>query len=200
MTSGKFIPPDGDPNEFFQLQDQFRGRFQPFDEVEDALVERLDAGLFHFQAESNPLPKQYNKEGRTDPKAWAFYSDAKYYNAFSKLIRYEGFLQREFSRALRDLYATQEERRARLTEAAATQAEGAKAAAAEGQAAESASRDSEAASSEPETPPAAPKTEKTKRTQFPEQRDTPDGGWVRDALQNPTPNPFPGGSGDPPKR
>src|ERR1017187_9826370 len=35
MTSGKFLPPDGDPDEFFQLLDQFRGRFQPFDEAED---------------------------------------------------------------------------------------------------------------------------------------------------------------------
>jgi len=80
-------------------------------------VRYLDDGLFHFQAESNPLPQEYNKEGRTDPKAWAFYSDAKYYNAFSKLIRYEGFLQRESSRALRELFMVQDERRARQAHA-----------------------------------------------------------------------------------
>ena len=126
MTSGQFLPPGADPQEFFQLLDQFRERFQPFDAVEDAWVERLaaaefkmrsvrylDAGLFHFQAESNPLPEQYNKEGRTNPLAWYFHSDAKYFNSFSKLIRYEGFLQREFSRVLRDLYLMQNERRAR---------------------------------------------------------------------------------------
>ena len=189
MTSGKFLPPGADPDEFFQLLDQFRARFQPFDPVEDALVERLaaaefkmrsvrylDAGLFHFQAESNPLPEKYNQQGLTDPMAWAFYSDAKYYNAFSKLARYEGFFQREFSRALRELYAMQDERRARQAEAA------------------------QAASSQPETPPLTPKSEKTNRTQFPEPRNTPDGGWVRDAPQDPTPDPFPNGSGDYPPR
>jgi hypothetical protein len=187
MTSGKFLPPDGDPEEFFQLLDQFRNRFQPFDAAEDALVERLvaaefkmrsvrylDAGLFHYQAETDPMPEKYNKEGRTNPLAWAFHQDSKYYNSFSKLIRYEGFLQREFSRALRELQMLQDERRARLAEA-------------------------EAASSEPEAPPSYPKAEKTKRTQFPEPRSAPDGGWVRDAPQNPDANPFPGDLGDPPK-
>src|ERR1019366_7825380 len=47
----------------------------------------------------------------------AFHSDAKYFNSFSKLIPYEGFLQREFSRVLRELYMMQDERRARLAEA-----------------------------------------------------------------------------------
>jgi len=89
MTSGKFLPPDADPQEFFQLLDQFRNRFQPFDEVEDALVERLvaaefkmrsvrylDAGLFHYQAETNPMPEQFNKAGRSNPLAWAFHGDS----------------------------------------------------------------------------------------------------------------------------
>ena len=89
MTSGKFLPPGGDPEEFFQLLDQFRGRFQPFDEVEDALVERLvaaefkmrsvrylDAGLFHYQAEANPIPEHRNKDGRINPLAWAFHADS----------------------------------------------------------------------------------------------------------------------------
>jgi len=195
MTSGKFLPPDADPNEFFQLLDQFRGRFQPFDEAEDALVERLvaaefkmrsvrylDAGLFHFQAESNPLPEQYNKEGRTDPKAWAFYSDAKYYNAFSKLIRYEGFLQRESSRALRELFMVQDERRARLAEAAAAERE---AAAAEAEAAK-------AASSQAPAPPDAQKTEKTKRTQFPDATGVPNAGAQPDQPQNPPTDPSSG--------
>ena len=136
MTSGKFLPPDGDPDEFFQLLDQFRGRFQPFDEAEDALVERLvaaefkmrsvryaDAALFHIQAAEDPMLERYKQEGRTNLLAWAFHSDAKYSNSFSKLIRYEGFLQREFSRALRELYMMQDERRARLAEAAARNAE-----------------------------------------------------------------------------
>src|ERR1022692_4073971 len=99
MTSGKFLPPDGDPDEFFQLLDQFRDRFQPFDQAEDALVERLvaaefkmrsvrylDAGLFHYQAESSPMPEQFNKEGSTNPMAWAFNYDAAQHNSFSKLI------------------------------------------------------------------------------------------------------------------
>ena len=49
MTSGKFLPPGGDPEEFFQLLDQFRGRFQPFDEVEDAWVELLVAAEFKMR-------------------------------------------------------------------------------------------------------------------------------------------------------
>lgn len=190
MTSGKFLPPDGDPDEFFQLLDQFRDRFQPFDQVEDALVERLvaaefkmrsvrylDAGLFHYQAESSPMPEQFNKEGSTNPMAWAFNYDAAQHNSFSKLIRYEGFLQREFSRALRDLYMMQDERRARQADAASAQVEAA-----------------EAAPSEPEAPPAAPKTEKTKRTQFPEGAGAPDGGAHPDRPLNPNRNPSSGGS------
>ena len=132
MTSGKFLPPGADPEEFLHLLDEFRGRFQPFDEIEDSLVERLaaaefkmrtirylDAGLFHLQARSNPMPGRHNKGGSTNPLAWAFHNDAKHANSFTKLIRYEGFLQREFSRALRDLYKIQDERRARQAEAAA---------------------------------------------------------------------------------
>src|ERR1022692_2050191 len=178
MTSGKFLPPDGDPDEFFQLLDQFRGRFQPFDEAEDALVERLvaaefkmrsvryaDAALFHIQAAEDPMLERYKQEGRTNLLAWAFHSDAKYSNSFSKLIRYEGFLQREFSRALRELYMMQDERRARLAEAAA--------------------RNAETEPSEPETPPATPKTEKTKRTQFPGSSGVPNGGCTPNQPQNP---------------
>ena len=132
MTSGKFLPPDADPQEFFLLLDQFRARFQPFDEVEDALVERLaaaefkmrsvrylDAGLFHYQAETNPMPEQFNKAGRSNPLAWSFHADSVAYNSFNKLMRYEGCLQREFSRALRELYIVQDERRARFAEAQA---------------------------------------------------------------------------------
>jgi hypothetical protein len=190
MTSGKFLPPDGDPDEFFQLLDQFRDRFQPFDQAEDALVERLvaaefkmrsvrylDAGLFHYQAESSPMPEQFNKEGSTNPMAWAFNYDAAQHNSFSKLIRYEGFLQREFSRALRDLYMMQDERRARQADAACAQVEAA-----------------EAAPSEPEAPPTAPKTEKTKRTQFPEGAGATDGGAHPDRPLNPNRNPSSGGS------
>jgi len=184
MTSGQFLPPGADPNEFFQLLDQFRARFQPADEVEDALVERLaaaefkmrtirylDAGLFHFQAEANPMPAQYNKEGRTNPLAWAFHNDSKYYNSFSKLIRYEGALQREFSRALRELLMLQDERRARQAEAAA------------------------AAAAAP-----APKTEKTNRSQFPGATSAQNDGAQPDLPQNPDPNPSNGAPGGPPNR
>jgi hypothetical protein len=147
-------------------------------------VRYLDAGLFHYQAESSPMPEQFNKEGRTNPMAWAFNYDAAQHNSFSKLIRYEGFLQREFSRALRDLYMMQDERRARQAEAAAREAE---AASAQVEAAE-------AAPSEPEAPPTAPKTEKTKRTQFPDGAGAPDGGAQPDQPLNPNRNPSSGGS------
>jgi hypothetical protein len=139
MTSGKFLPPDGDPDEFFQILDQFRGRFQPFDEAEDALVERLvaaefkmrsvryaDAALFHIQAAEDPMLERYKQEGRT--------------------------------------------------------------------------KNAETEPSEPETPPATPKTEKTKRTQFPGSSGVPNGGGTPHQPQNPTPNPFPGGSGGLPTR
>jgi hypothetical protein len=183
MTSGKFIPPGADPSEFLQLLDRFREHFQPFDEVEDGLVERLaaaefkmrtmrylDAGLFHFQAESDPMPKEFNKTGRTNPLAWAFYSDAKYYNAFSKLIRYESALQREYSRALRDLDIIQNNRRARQAEAA------------------------EAAPNQPETPPVPPESEKTNRTQFPAAAGAPNESCTPEPPQNPGLNPAPGRS------
>jgi len=192
MTSGKFLPPDADPQEFFQLLDQFRARFQPFDEVEDALVERLvaaefkmrsvrymDAGLFHYQAETNPMPEQFNKAGRSNPLAWAFHGDSAYYNSFSKLMRYEGFLQREFSRALRDLSMLQADRRARLAEADA--------------------QATPPAPAEPESPAAVPKTEETNRTQFPGPTPAP-AGFQPDPPQNPNLIPFPGVNGGSPKR
>ena len=180
MTSGKFLPPDADPQEFFQLLDQFRARFQPFDEIEDALVERLvaaefkmrtvryaDAGLFRYQAETNPIPADRNKDGHINPLAWAFHADSVAYNSFNKLVRYEGFLQREFSRALRELYLVQDERRARFAEAEA-----------------------EAAAHEAETPPPNPKTEKTNRTQFPEPSGAPNRVAPPDPPQNPQPAAF----------
>ena len=186
MTSGKFLPPDADPQEFFQLLDQFRNRFQPFDEVEDALVERLvaaefkmrsvrymDAGLFHYQAETNPMPDQFNKAGRSNPLAWAFHGDSAYYNSFSKLMRYEGSLQREFSRALRDLSMLQADRRARLAE---SQAE------AEAEAAETEPR-------QPDSPAENPKNEKTNRTQFPEASGAANGPFAPDSAENPHLNP-----------
>jgi hypothetical protein len=194
MTSGKFLPPDADPQEFFLLLDQFRARFQPFDEVEDALVERLaaaefkmrsvrylDAGLFHYQAETNPMPEQFNKAGRSNPLAWSFHADSVAYNSFNKLMRYEGCLQREFSRALRELYIVQDERRARFAEA--------EAAASAAQTAPSEAEESGPA--QPETPPANPKTEKTNRTQFPPPADAPNGGIAPDSSKNPAPAPSP---------
>jgi hypothetical protein len=167
MTSGKFLPPDADPQEFFQLLDQFRNRLQPFDEVEDALVERLvaaefkmrsvrymDAGLFHYQAETNPMPDQFNKAGRSNSLAWAFHGDSAYYNSFSQLMRCEGCLQREFSRALRDLSMLQADRRARLAEAEpAAQTE----------------------PGQPDSPAQNPKSEETERTQFPRSNGVPNG-------------------------
>jgi len=42
-----------------------------------------------------------------------------------ELIRYDDFLQREFPRALRDLFVMRDEHRARLAEAAAAEAEAA---------------------------------------------------------------------------
>ena len=211
MTSGKFLPPDADPREFFQLLDQFRNRLQPFDEVEDALVERLvaaefkmrsvrymDAGLFHYQAETNPMPEQFNKAGRSNPLAWAFHGDSAYYNSFSKLMRYEGCLQREFSRALRDLSMLQADRRARLAEAeseAKTDAETAAPPHDEG------AEDAEAAETQPrqaDSPAQNPKSEETERTQFPTSSDTPNGGFPPAPPHNPTPIPFPGRPGVPP--
>ena len=204
MTSGKFLPPDADPQEFFQLLDQFRARFQPFDEVEDALVERLvaaefkmrsvrymDAGLFHYQAETNPMPEQFNKAGRSNPLAWAFHGDSAYYNSFSKLMRYEGFLQREFSRALRDLSMLQADRRARLAEAeseAKTEAETAAPPHDEGAAGAEAA---ETLPCQPDSPAQNPKYEETERTQFPRSSGVPNGGIEPDLPQNPDPDPIP---------
>ena len=191
MTSGKFLPPGTDPDEFFQLLDQFRGRFQPFDEVEDALVERLaaaefkmrsiryvDAGLFQYQLKICPMPEPFSADSRTNPVAWAFQCDAARNNALTKLIRYEGFLQREFSRALRELYMMQDERRARLHEKEA-----------EKEAEEEAEKEAEAAVAEADTPPANPKTEKTNRSQFSKRTGAPNGA----AAPDPPPNAPPGG-------
>ncbi|MGA2580797.1 MAG: hypothetical protein ABSH24_32905, partial [Bryobacteraceae bacterium] len=153
---------------------------------EDALVERLvaaefkmrsvrymDAGLFHYQAETNPMPEQFNKAGRSNPLAWAFHGDSAYYNSFSKLMRYEGSLQREFSRALRDLSMLQADRRARLAE---SQAE------AEAEAAETEPR-------QPDSPAENPKNEKTNRTQFPEASGAANGPFAPDSAENPHLNP-----------
>jgi hypothetical protein len=180
MTSGKFLPPDGDPKEFLQLQSQFRDRFKPFDEAEDALVERMvaaefkmrsvrymDAGIFHYELKTNPMPQHFSEDERTNPLAWAFQCDSAGHNSFSKLIRYEGFLQREFSRSLRDLYKMQDERRAREAEAA-------------------------------KAPPANPK-KNTKQTQSPDPTNAPNGPVAPDPPQNSSPNPLPGRRGGPPQ-
>jgi hypothetical protein len=79
-------------------------------------VRFLDAGLFHYQTETSPIPEEYNKEDRTNPLAWAFHADSTRYNSFSKLMRYESFLQREFSRALRELFILRDDHRIRLAE------------------------------------------------------------------------------------
>ena len=208
MTSGKFLPPDGDPGEYFHLLDQFRARFQPGDGVEDRLVERMaaaefkmcsvryiDAGLFHYQLKTNPMPPHFSEDERTNPLAWAFQCDAAHQNAFSKLMRYEGSLQREFSRALRDLFKMQDERRARLSEAA--EADG------EAEATREAETKPQPPAPEPQpreqSEPPAPKNKKANRTQFPDPRDTPDGGWMPNAPENPAPNPLADAPEGPPK-
>ncbi len=192
MTSGKFLPPDSDPDEFLHLLDQFRGRFQPFDEVEDALVERLaaaefkmrsiryvDAGLFQYQLKINPMPEPFSADSRTNPVAWAFQCDAARNNALTKLIRYEGFLQREFSRALRELYMMQDERRARQSEAESTA--------------------SEPEAGHPEAP-AARNSKKTSRTQFPGRTAAPQGRPQPVQPRNPSRNPLPAAAEGPPHR
>jgi hypothetical protein len=193
MTSRKFLPPDGDPEEYFQLLDQFRDRFKPDDQAEDTLVERMvaaefkmrsvrymDAGIFHYELKTNPMPQQFSEDERTNPLAWAFQCDSAGHNSFTKLMRYEGFLQREFSRSLRDLFKMQDERRARLNEAAEAETK----------------PQPPAPDPQPreQSSPGAPKTKTTNRSQFPEPRDTPDGGWERDAPLNPDENPTSGGS------
>ena len=140
-------------------------------------VRYLDAGLFHYQAETNPMPDQFNKAGRSNPLAWAFHGDSAYYNSFSKLMRYEGFLQREFSRALRDLSMLQADRRARLAEAEPA---------------------SQTEPCQPDSPAENPKIEKAKRSQFPTSSDTPNGAIPPAPPHNPTPNPVPGRPGVPP--
>ncbi|MGA3041230.1 MAG: hypothetical protein ABSF54_10640 [Bryobacteraceae bacterium] len=128
-------------------------------------VRYLDAGLFHYQSEANVMPDRF-KKGNTHPLAWAFDFDAARSNTFSKLIRYEGFLQREFSRAFRDLHLLQDRRRAQLVEAAASRVE-----------------------AEPEAPPVAPEIKKTNRTRFPTPAVVPNGLIPPDPTQNPLPNP-----------
>jgi hypothetical protein len=63
------------------------------------------------------MPQHFSEDERTNPLAWAFQCDSAGHNSFTKLMRYEGFLQREFSRSLRDLFKMQDERRAREAEA-----------------------------------------------------------------------------------
>jgi hypothetical protein len=62
------------------------------------------------------MPQHFSEDGRTNPLAWAFQCDSAHHNSFTKLMRYEGSLHREFSRALRELYLVQDERRAREAE------------------------------------------------------------------------------------
>jgi len=56
--------------------------------------------LFHYQAESSPMPEQFNKEGRTNPLAWASTMTPLHTTrSLTKLIRYDGILQRRRSRS-----------------------------------------------------------------------------------------------------
>ncbi len=137
-------------------------------------IRYVDAGLFQYQLKICPMPEPFSADSRTNPVAWAFQCDAARNNALTKLIRYEGFLQREFSRALRELYMMQDERRARLHEKEAE---------------EEAEKEAEAAVAEADTPPANPKTEKTNRSQFSKRTGAPNG----TAAPDPPPNAPPGG-------
>jgi hypothetical protein len=144
-------------------------------------VRYLDAGLFHYQAETNPMPEQFNKAGRSNTLAWAFHGDSAYYNSFSKLMRYEGFLQREFSRALCDLSMLQADRRARLAEAeseAKTEAETAAATHAEAD---------ETEPNQADSPATNPKADNAKRSQFPDPGALPNAGVAPHPPQNPNP-------------
>lgn len=186
MTSGKFLPPGSDPQEYFELQAQFRARFQPFDEVEDTLVERLvaaefkmrsvryvDAGIFHYYLKTNPMPPQFTEDSRINPLAWAFQCDSARFNSFTKLIRYEGALQREFSRALRELFLVQDERRARQAET---------------------NPQPPACGREQTEPSAHLEIKNAKRTQFPHPAGVPAGGGRPDQPLKPNGKPSSGGS------
>lgn len=118
----------------------------------------------------NPIPEDRNPDGRMNPLAWAVEADSAAHNTFTKLIRYEGALQREFSRALRELNMLQSERRARQAAAGAAEA-----------------------------PPAATR-KTPRRTQSPGAPSSPNGRLTPDQTQNPAPTPLPAAAGSPPER
>ncbi len=116
LTSGEALLPGESPEDIRDLQAQFMAEWNPLGPTEESLVQRMvsapwrlrrfsgvEAGIFNLAFETDPLPQKFNRNGRGDPKAWAFYVSTRLGDQFGRLARYENHLQREFLRSLNEL-------------------------------------------------------------------------------------------------
>ncbi|MGC9948689.1 MAG: hypothetical protein ABSF64_20165 [Bryobacteraceae bacterium] len=120
LTGASPILPGEDPADLQALTDQYRVDLHPAGQVEDDLVARLavatyrlrrilriEAGYLDYRVRACPVPEIHNRDGVTDPLAWAFQLDCTQHNVLDHLNRYESRIQRDYSRCLRDLHTLQ---------------------------------------------------------------------------------------------
>jgi len=129
LTGKSPILPGEDPADLLALADQYRTGLHPDGQVEEDLVERMaiatyrlrrilriEAGYFDYRVRACPVPELHNRNGVTDPLAWAFQLDCTQRNVLDRLNRYESRIQREYSRCLADLQKLQKMRQKEIVE------------------------------------------------------------------------------------
>ena len=127
LTGKSPILPGEDPASLRALAGQYRDDLHPKGQVEEDLVERMavaayrlrriariEAGFLDLRLRIQPVPAQYNQDGRADPLAWAFLTDHK--GVLDRLGRYESRIQREYTRCLADLQKLQAARKKEIVE------------------------------------------------------------------------------------
>jgi hypothetical protein len=127
LTGKSPVLPGEDPAGLRSLAVQYRDELHPKGQVEEDLVERMavaayrlrriariEAGFLDLRLRIQPVPAQYNQDGRADPLAWAFLTDHK--GVLDRLGRYESRIQREYTRCLADLQKLQAARKKEIVE------------------------------------------------------------------------------------
>ena len=124
LTGKSPILPGEDPADLLDLAERYHADLKPDGAVEEDLVERMavatyrlrriariEVGYFDLRLRYHPMPEQLNKDGRTDPLAFAYHFDCSEEQVFDRLSRYESRIQRDYSRCLKDLQTLQNARK-----------------------------------------------------------------------------------------
>ncbi len=126
LSALKFVLPTENRDEFYELRDAYFARFQPADPVELRLVEAMVLADYRLRRlitiETNLLSNEMVKHGPNpdplitdmddeDRLAWSFNHLANNHHSLALLARYQGQLDRAYTRAFKQLRELQKERR-----------------------------------------------------------------------------------------